>query len=103
MDDHATIRTRVIFDFHTGAGVDYGAQIIAAAAAGDVRAVEDLLDDGAIHANAQDYDGRRPLHLAAGEEHLEVVTLLLSRGADLCVNQPVRRVRWRGRPGSVER
>ncbi len=72
-----------------GAGVDYGAQIIAAAAAGDVRAVEDLLDDGAIHANAQDYDGRRPLHLAAGEEHLEVVTLLLSRGAD-----PGVRDRW---------
>jgi hypothetical protein len=54
-----------------------------------VRAVEDLLDDGAIHANAQDYDGRRPLHLAAGEEHLEVVTLLLSRGAD-----PGVRDRW---------
>ena len=51
--------------------------------------VEDLLDDGAIHANAQDYDGRRPLHLAAGEEHLEVVTLLLSRGAD-----PGVRDRW---------
>ena len=54
-----------------------------------MRAVEDLLDDGAIHANAQDYDGRRPLHLAAGEEHLEVVTLLLSRGAD-----PGVRDRW---------
>ena len=51
--------------------------------------MEDLLDDGAIHANAQDYDGRRPLHLAAGEEHLEVVTLLLSRGAD-----PGVRDRW---------
>ena len=48
-----------------------------------------MLDDGAIHANAQDYDGRRPLHLAAGEEHLEVVTLLLSRGAD-----PGVRDRW---------
>ena len=60
-----------------------------AAAAGDVVApsmawrLTTYEDDGAIHANAQDYDGRRPLHLAAGEEHLEVVTLLLSRGADL--------------------
>lgn len=66
-----------------GAGVDYGLQLIAAAAAGDGRAVADLLDDGAVHANAQDYDGRRPLHLAAGEERLEVVELLLSRGGDV--------------------
>ena len=72
-----------------GAGVDYGAQIIAAAAAGDVRAVEDRVE--IIHANAHAIEQKTAAPMAACEA-LEVVTLLLSRGAveDLGPRRSVR-------------
>ncbi|KAF5466134.1 hypothetical protein F2P56_016087 [Juglans regia] len=49
---------------------------------GDVKGVEDLLNEG-IDVNSIDLDGRTALHIAACEGHVEVVELLLSRKANL--------------------
>ncbi|CAK7322795.1 unnamed protein product [Dovyalis caffra] len=49
---------------------------------GDVKAVEDLLDEG-VDVNSIDLDGRTGLHIAACEGHVEVVKLLLSRKANI--------------------
>ncbi|KAL3567275.1 hypothetical protein D5086_029926, partial [Populus alba] len=49
---------------------------------GDVKGVEDLLNEG-IDVNSIDLDGRTALHIAACEGHVEVVKLLLSRRANI--------------------
>ena len=52
------------------------------ASRGDVKGVEDLLDEG-VDVNSIDLDGRTALHIAACEGHVEVVKLLLSRRANI--------------------
>ncbi|KAJ8755172.1 hypothetical protein K2173_018970 [Erythroxylum novogranatense] len=49
---------------------------------GDVRGLEDLLNQG-VDVNSIDLDGRTALHIAACEGHVEVVKLLLSRKANI--------------------
>lgn len=56
--------------------------LLSYASKGNVRAIKELLDQGAA-VNASDYDGRTALHLAACEGHLLVAELLLQRGADV--------------------
>ncbi|KAK9289164.1 hypothetical protein L1049_017638 [Liquidambar formosana] len=49
---------------------------------GDVKGMEDLLNEG-IDVNSIDLDGRTALHIAACEGHVDVVKLLLSRRANI--------------------
>jgi ankyrin repeat protein len=60
-----------------------GQDIHAAAEGGDVAQVTEILDTHPDLVGAKDEQGRTPLHLAARRGHLEVVQLLLDRGADL--------------------
>ncbi|GMP54986.1 hypothetical protein CsSME_00019950 [Camellia sinensis var. sinensis] len=52
--------------------LDSTMQLLFMACRGDVKGVQDLLDDG-IDVNSIDLDGRTALHIAACEGHLEVV------------------------------
>jgi uncharacterized protein len=54
-----------------------------AAINGDIKAVREHLDGDANLARAFDRNGWTPLHLAAHYGHLDVVELLLERGADI--------------------
>ncbi|CAL5336929.1 unnamed protein product [Camellia sinensis] len=58
--------------------LDSTMQLLFMACRGDVKGVQDLLDDG-IDVNSIDLDGRTALHIAACEGHLEVVKLLVNR------------------------
>lgn len=58
--------------------LDSTMQLLFMASRGDVKGVQDLLDDG-IDVNSIDLDGRTALHIAACEGHLEVVKLLVNR------------------------
>ncbi|KAK7247286.1 hypothetical protein RIF29_42167 [Crotalaria pallida] len=62
--------------------LDSTMQLLFMACKGDVKGVEDLLDEG-IDVNSIDLDGRTALHVAACEGHVEVARLLLSRRANL--------------------
>ncbi|CAN4075375.1 unnamed protein product [Withania somnifera] len=68
--------------------LDSTMQLLFMACKGDVKGVEDLLDQG-IDMNSIDLDGRTALHIAACEGHVEVIKLLLSRKANMDV-----RDRW---------
>eukprot|EP00911_Craspedida_sp_UC1_P000841 UC1_evm4s642 len=61
---------------------NYTYLLIHAASAGNVDAARELLEQGQVDANAHDYDGRTPLHLAVCEGHEDVVKMLLANGAD---------------------
>ncbi|NYZ77748.1 ankyrin repeat domain-containing protein [Candidatus Micrarchaeota archaeon] len=62
--------------------VELNKKLLAAAEKGAIRAVWDLLDEGA-DVNARDLFNRTPLILAAGGGHSETVELLLIKGADV--------------------
>ncbi|XVE80830.1 hypothetical protein DITRI_Ditri15bG0011800 [Diplodiscus trichospermus] len=62
--------------------LDSTMQLLFMACRGDVKGVEDLLNEG-IDVNSIDLDGRTALHIAACEGHAEVVRLLLSRKANI--------------------
>jgi len=67
--------------------------LITAAAAGDLRRVQELLKRPGVQIDQGDYDRRTPMHLAAGEGHVDVVMVLIENGADVNVED-----RWGGRP-----
>ncbi|KAK4789789.1 hypothetical protein SAY86_017093 [Trapa natans] len=62
--------------------LDLTMQLLFMACRGDVRGVEDLLDEG-IDVNSIDLDGRTALHIAACEGQVEVAKLLLTRRANI--------------------
>jgi ankyrin repeat protein len=64
-------------------GVDeYGRTLLhAAVISGDVRKVEELLAGGSV-ADAKDDNGWTALHFAAQERRIEIVSVLLNRGAN---------------------
>lgn len=62
--------------------LDSTMQLLFMASKGDVRGVEELIDEG-IDVNSIDLDGRTALHIAACEGHLGVVKALLSRRANI--------------------
>lgn len=62
--------------------LDATMQLLFLACKGDVKGVEDLLDEG-TDVNSIDLDGRTALHIAACEGNTEVVKLLLSRKANI--------------------
>ncbi|XP_015059251.1 integrin-linked protein kinase 1-like isoform X2 [Solanum pennellii] len=62
--------------------LDSTMQLLFMACKGDVKGVQDLLDEG-IDVNSIDLDGRTALHIAACEGHVEVAKLLLSRKANM--------------------
>ncbi|XP_057957046.1 integrin-linked protein kinase 1-like [Malania oleifera] len=62
--------------------LDSTMQLLFMACRGDVKGVEDLLDEG-TDVNSIDLDGRTALHIAACEGRVDVVKLLLSRRANI--------------------
>ncbi|KAF1867427.1 hypothetical protein Lal_00049856 [Lupinus albus] len=62
--------------------LDLTMQLLFMACRGDMKGVEDLLNEG-IDVNSIDLDGRTALHVAACEGYVEVVRLLLSRKANI--------------------
>lgn len=56
-------------------------ELVYCSSLGDLKQVEHLLDQG-IDPNQTDEDGYSALHAAAENNHLEVVKLLISRGAN---------------------
>ncbi|KAK9200558.1 hypothetical protein WN944_015756 [Citrus x changshan-huyou] len=62
--------------------LDSTMQLLFMACRGDVKGVEDLLNEGS-DVNSIDLDGRTALHIAACEGHVEVVKLLLSKKANI--------------------
>ena len=62
--------------------LDSTMQMLFMASRGDVKGVEDFLNEG-IDVNSIDLDGRTALHIAACEGQIEVVKFLLSRRANI--------------------
>ncbi|XP_043706675.1 integrin-linked protein kinase 1-like [Telopea speciosissima] len=62
--------------------LDSTMQLLFMSSNGDVKGVEELLNEG-VDVNSIDLDGRTALHIAACEGHVEVVKLLLSRKANI--------------------
>jgi hypothetical protein len=71
---------------------DHGAALIQAAFSGDHETIQQLLADGAA-VDADDYDSRTAMHLAASEGHETVVKTLLASKAEVNVKD-----RWGGSP-----
>lgn len=63
--------------------LDATMQMLFLACNGDVKGVEGLLNEGKVDVNSADFDDRTALHVASCEGHVEVVKLLLRRGANV--------------------
>uniref|UniRef100_A0A7N0REX4 Protein kinase domain-containing protein n=1 Tax=Kalanchoe fedtschenkoi TaxID=63787 RepID=A0A7N0REX4_KALFE len=61
-------------------GMDPGFKLMYLANEGDLEGLKELLDEG-VSVHFRDVDDRTPLHVAACQGYVEVVELLLSRGA----------------------
>mmetsp|Transcript_26936 Transcript_26936/g.56417 ORF Transcript_26936/g.56417 Transcript_26936/m.56417 type:complete len:625 (-) Transcript_26936:390-2264(-) len=70
-----------------------GCKLLQAAALGNKVMMETILKQRPRLANFRDYDRRTAMHVAASEGHLEIVTLLVQRGARIN-----RSDRWGGSP-----
>lgn len=57
-------------------------ELVYAASLGDIEQVEQLLSQG-VNANQADDEGYSALHAAAENDHLEIVKLLIGKGADV--------------------
>jgi glutaminase len=84
-----------------GQRVDDVAQLLTAAAAGEVEQVKRLLSSGLLGAESADYDGRRAMHVAAAEGQTHIVHALLAHGAsttceDRWGNTPVKEAQAHG-------
>ncbi|CAK9168760.1 unnamed protein product [Ilex paraguariensis] len=75
-------RSPVNDDLSVPENLDSTMQLLFMACRGDVKGVQDLLDDG-TDVNSIDLDGRTALHIAACEGHVDVAKLLLSRKANI--------------------
>lgn len=63
-------------------GIELG-QLLHAASAGNVEAIKGILQEGKVHVNDADYDGRTALHLACSEGRVDAVRLLLELGSEV--------------------
>ena len=72
---------------------DVTSNLITAAAVGDLEEVQALMELGQVDLNQGDYDRRRAIHLAAGENQPKMVELLCRGGANVNVED-----RWGKRP-----
>jgi serine/threonine protein kinase len=70
-----------------------GCKLLQAAALGNLRAVDHILQANAKFINFRDYDRRTALHVAASEGHLEICRHLIEKGAKIN-----RSDRWGGSP-----
>eukprot|EP00252_Welwitschia_mirabilis_P004144 TRINITY_DN14367_c0_g1_i3.p1 TRINITY_DN14367_c0_g1~~TRINITY_DN14367_c0_g1_i3.p1 ORF type:complete len:437 (-),score=71.32 TRINITY_DN14367_c0_g1_i3:101-1411(-) len=59
-----------------------GLELLYLANKGDSEGIKDLLDNG-MDVNSKDFDSRTALHVAACEGHVDVVNLLIRRGANV--------------------
>jgi serine/threonine protein kinase len=80
---------------HNNTHSQFTPRFIQAAAEGDKEEIQALLEYGnhMDYLDQGDYDGRRALHLAAGEGRIEIVDLLCQAGANVNVED-----RWGNRP-----
>uniref|UniRef100_A0A3Q2XYX0 Uncharacterized protein n=1 Tax=Hippocampus comes TaxID=109280 RepID=A0A3Q2XYX0_HIPCM len=60
-----------------------------AAKQGNLEIVNTLLETGQVDVNAQDSGGWTPIIWAAEHKHVEVIKVLLNRGADVTINDKV--------------
>ena len=74
-----------------GARASLVAEVKKAAGAAEVSVVLDLLEEESVHPNIEDSDGRPLLILAARNGHAEIVSVLVTAGADVNAADPVFR------------
>lgn len=76
---------RFIIQDPAGRSNDVESQLLEASKAGDLPAVERILQTSPHAVNCRDLDGRHstPLHFAAGYNRVGVVEYLLAHGADV--------------------
>eukprot|EP00252_Welwitschia_mirabilis_P022348 TRINITY_DN6018_c0_g1_i1.p1 TRINITY_DN6018_c0_g1~~TRINITY_DN6018_c0_g1_i1.p1 ORF type:complete len:483 (-),score=98.91 TRINITY_DN6018_c0_g1_i1:374-1822(-) len=80
-------------DIYVPEQLDATMQMLFLACKGDAKGIEGLLKEGKVDVNSADFDDRTALHVACCEGHVDVVKLLLRKGANVNV-----RDRWGSTP-----
>jgi len=78
-----------LFSLAMGQDINLSAQLIEAAAKGEVQRVQTLLKQGA-DINAQDQQGRTALLVATRGNHIEVARVLIQNGADVNIQDNIQ-------------